>query len=149
MATSIRIKAFKARRKLLRTLGGLGFWGGAATLLMDVTTPFPTPVRGAYAMWWLLVVAAGAVVWIVSRKLPSLELIDLAEFHNGELSIPTVMQELSLPQSMAAAALDAMVSDDLASEAQSENQRIWIFPGSDDNDAPAAIPPRHNHANNN
>jgi hypothetical protein len=150
MATSTRIIAFKARRKLLRSIGGLAFWGGAIFLLLDVTTPFPTPVRGAYASWWLLVVAAGAVVWVLSRKLPSLELLDLAEMHNGELSIPTVMQELSLPQSMAAAALEAIAEEDLASEKQSGKQRIWTFHGIDnDNDNSPTITINQSNPNNN
>ena len=133
MATRTRIMAFKARRKLLRMIGAIGFWGGAIFLLLDVTTSFPTPVRGAYATWWLLVVGAGAVIWVLSRKLPTVELIDLAQRHNGRLSIPTVMQELSLPSSMAAAALEGMVSDDLAGETQVDEQRIWTFHGIDKN----------------
>ena len=132
MATSTRIMAYKAKRRLLRTAGALGFWGGALFLLLDMTTPFPTPVRGGYAMWWLLVVAAGGVFWVLSRKLPNLELIDLADVYNGELSIPTVMQELSLPLSMATAALEGMAGDDLAGEIHSGRQRIWVFYGIDD-----------------
>lgn len=149
MATSARITAYKAKRKLLRMTGAIGFWGGALFLLLDVTTPFPTPVRGAYAMWWLLVVAAGAVIWMLSRKLPNLEIIDLAEMHNGELSIPTVMQDLRLPTSMAAAALDAMVADDLASETQVGKRRIWVFHGIDDNTPPPLKTIQSSHANNN
>jgi hypothetical protein len=148
MATSVRITAFKARRKLLRTTGGLGFWGGVLFLLLDVTTPFPTPVRGAYATWWLLVVAGGAVFWALSRRLPNLELIDLAEMHDGELSIPIVMQKLSLPPSMAAASLEAIVDDDLASEKQVSGQRVWIFPGVEKDTRPPAEIPQENHANN-
>jgi len=131
MATRTRIIAFRARRKLLRTIGSAGFWGGAIFLLLDVTTPFPTPVRGAYAIWWLLVVAAGAVVWVLSRRLPALELIDLAEMHEGRLTIPTVMQELGIPLSMAAAALKAMADDDLADETRDDKQRVWTFHGID------------------
>ena len=131
MTTSTRIVAYKAKRRLLRTMGALGFWGGALFLLLDMTTPFPTPVRGGYAMWWLLVVIAGAVFWVLSRKLPNLELIDLADVYNGELSIPTVMQELGLPLSMATAALEGMAADDLAGEIHAGRQRIWVFYGID------------------
>jgi hypothetical protein len=141
--------AFKAKRKVLRMTGAIGFWGGSLFLLLDVTTPFPTPVRGAYAMWWLLVVALGAVLWILSRRLPNLELIDLAEMHNGELSIPTVMQEMSLPLSMATAALEQIGDDDLADEKQVGKQRIWVFHGVDnDKHPPVNIIPDAN-ANNN
>ncbi len=149
MSTSTRIIAYKAKRKLLRMIGALGFWGGALLLLLDVTTPFPTPIRGGYAMWWLLVVAGGAVVWVLSRRLPNVELIDLAEMHNGELSIPTVMQEMSLPASMALAALEAIADEDLASEQQVGKQRIWTFPGVDDEDAPSIKTIIENHAQNN
>ena len=149
MATSARITAYKAKRKLLRMTGAIGFWGGALFLLLDVTTPFPTPARGAYAMWWLLVVAAGAVIWVLSRKLPNLEIIDLAEMHNGELSIPTVMQELSLPPSMAATALEALAGDDLARETQVGKQRIWVFHGIDNDTPPPLKTVQDTSVNNN
>jgi hypothetical protein len=144
--------AYKARRKLLRAIGAIGFWGGAIFLLLDVTTPFPTPVRGAYATWWLLVVAAGAVLWVLSRRLPTLELIDLAEQHNGQLTIPTVMQDLSLPTSMAIAALEGVVGDELASETQIDKQRVWTFHGieiSTPTQSPPITPVGRANANNN
>lgn len=132
MATSTRILAYKAKRKLLGMIGALGFWGGALLLLLDMTTSFPTPARGAYAMWWLLVVALAVVFWVLSRKLPNLELIDLADEYKGELTISLVMQEMSLPVSMATAALEAMSSDDLAGEIQLGKQRVWVFYNMDD-----------------
>lgn len=61
--------AFKKDRRRKRLVGVVLFWGGLALLVLDMTTTFPTPLQGQYAVWWLLVVALGAGLWMASKRL--------------------------------------------------------------------------------
>ncbi|MBN1671144.1 MAG: hypothetical protein JXR37_08940 [Kiritimatiellae bacterium] len=124
---SARIGIYRSKRFLQEKLGALGFWGGALLLLVDMTTPFPTPVRGAYAMWWLLVVGAGGAAWILSRRIPVEETLQLAEESGGALTIPVVSRELGLPVKMASCTLRAMCDCGEAEEVETGQSRTWFF----------------------
>ena len=75
--------AFKKGRRRKRLCGTIVFWGGLALLILDMMTTFPTPVRGQYAVWWLLVVALGAVLWMTAKRLPLEETIEVAKYCRG------------------------------------------------------------------
>ena len=121
------IEKYKGKRLLHEKLGVLGFWGGAMLLLVDMTTPFPTPARGAYAMWWLLVVLAAGAMWLRSRRLPVEETLRLAEQHGGELTVPIVSRELGLSVEMADKTLEAVVAYGEAEEIETGQSCTWFF----------------------
>jgi len=108
-------------------IGGIGFWGGALFLLIDMCTPFPTPARGAYAMWWLLVIGTAGAGWLFSRRLPVEETLALAEEHGGELTIPVVSRELGLPVGMATRTLEATCECAEAEVVETGRSRTWFF----------------------
>jgi hypothetical protein len=119
--------AYKAKRKRNEKLGLIGIWGGALMLLVDMSTSFPTPARGALAMWWLLVVGAGCASWVLSRKLPIEESIRLADEHDGELTVPNMTMELGLPVSMADKTLQSLCDCGQAMAIHTGHRSTWFF----------------------
>jgi len=125
MSTATEI--YKAKRKMQEKISLLAVWGGALFLLVDMSTSFPTPARGAYAMWWLLVIGAGGVGWVQSRKLPVEQAIALADEHGGELTIPTMTMELGLPVTMAEKTLNALCECEQAMAIHTGQRSTWLF----------------------
>ncbi len=122
------IEAYKRRRDFERRLGILGFWGGLLCLLLDMATPFPTPVRGAMTLWWLLIIGAGVIFWILSKRYPEKEILELAKQHNGELTVPDVTGALGVDAEFARQILGRMQYLREAVHAESEGGgESWFF----------------------
>lgn len=124
------LKEFKRKRALLRLAGVLMFWGGLLLLLMDMTTTFPTPLRGQYAMWWLIVVGVGVWSWIASRRFPLEETIEIAKEpkYFGELRVTELTSELNVSLENAEDILMALVKKGYARMEQRGETRVWVFP---------------------
>ena len=118
---------YRQKRKSYLRLSALGVWGGLLLLLLDMTTPFPTPARGAFAMWWLLVIGAGAVMWVMLRRLPLEATLQLAEVSKGVLTVPAVSRAMGLPLDMAETTLDALCECDQAEKVNTGRSTAWIF----------------------
>ena len=121
---------FKRKRTTRRVCGALLFWLGLLALLADMTTEFPTPARGQYALWWLIVVAFGAYVWISSRRLPLEEVIEVARqpMYFGELRVTEVTSEFNVSLETAERILIALVKKGYARIEDRGETRVWVFP---------------------
>ncbi len=117
----------KDRRR--KRLAGIGmFWGGLAMLMLDMTTSFPTRVHGAYASWWVLVIAAGAVVWIASKRLPLEQTIEVAKYCYGELRVTDLTAELNVTIDTAERILRKLEKKGYARAEDRDEVRVWVFP---------------------
>ena len=117
----------KDRRR--RRLAGIGmFWGGLAMLMIDMTTSFPTPLRGKFAAWWLVVIAAGAVVWIGSKRLPLEQAIEVAKYCHGELRVTDLTAELNVTIDTAERILRKLEKKGYARTEDRDEVRVWVFP---------------------
>ena len=121
------IDAYRVSHRFQAKLGGLGFWAAWILFLVDMTTPFPTPARGAFAMWWLLVIGLAAIVWVRTRRLPLEECVLLAEDEGGELTVPVTARRLGLGLGMAEKTLAALVEVGEAEEVDTGHARTWFF----------------------
>ncbi|MCD6365262.1 MAG: hypothetical protein J7M14_05250 [Planctomycetes bacterium] len=121
---------FKTRRAAYRLLGVALFWGGLLLLLADMTTQFPTPLRGQFALWWLVVIGAGAWFWVASRRLPLEETIEIARDpkYFGELRVTELTVELNVSLTTAEKILGALVRKGYAEIQQRGETRVWVFP---------------------
>lgn len=120
---------FKRGRRRKRMAGILLFWGGIAMLMLDMATPFPTPMRGQFAAWWLIVIAVGAAFWITSKRLPLEETIEVAKYCRGELKVPDLTSELNVTLDTAERILCALERKGYARMEQRDEMHVWVFPG--------------------
>ena len=119
---------FRKKRKRKQKWGLILFWGGLLMLLLDITTPFPTPVRGAFALWWLIAVAAGAFVYMQSRRLLVEETVILAGNHDGEWKITDEVSELNISLGTASRILYSLERAEMACLEQRGDIHVWVFP---------------------
>ena len=124
------LKEFKRKRATRRVCGALLFWLGLFALLADMTTSFPTQVRGQYALWWLAVVGFGAYVWISSKRLPLEEVIEVARepMYFGQLRVTEVTSEFNVSLETAERILMALVKKGYARREQRGETYVWVFP---------------------
>jgi len=120
--------AFKKDRRRKRLCGVVLFWGGLAVLILDMMTSFPTPVRGQYAVWWLLVVALGAALWMTSKRLPLEEAIEVSKYCQGELKVTDLTSELNVTLDTAEKILAALARKGYAKIEDRPDTRVWVFP---------------------
>ena len=119
---------FKKTRRRQRRCGVVLFWAGLALLILDMMTGFPTPVRGQYAVWWLLVVALGAALWMTSKRLPMEETIEVAKYCHGELKVTDLTSELNVTLDTAERVLMALTRRGYAKIEDRGETRVWVFP---------------------
>ena len=120
--------AFKKSRRRKRLCGIVLFWGGLAVLILDMMTSFPTPVRGQYAVWWVLVVALGAALWMASKRLPLEEAIEVSKYCRGELKVTDLTSELNVTLNTAERILAALTRKGYAKIEDRADTRVWVFP---------------------
>jgi len=120
--------AFKNARRRKRLWGTVLFWGGVAVLILDMMTSFPTPVRGQYAVWWMLVVALGAALWMTSKRLPLEEAIEVSKYCRGELKVTDLTSELNVTLDTAERILAALTRKGYAKIEDRADTRVWVFP---------------------
>jgi hypothetical protein len=126
--TGFSLTAFKKGRRRKRRAGVVLFWGGLGMLVLDMTTTFPTPVLGQYAAWWLLVVAAGAGLWLSAKRLPLEETIEVAKYCRGELTVTDLTSELNVTIGTAERILQALARKGYAKLEQRGESRVWVLP---------------------
>ncbi len=124
------LEAFKAKRLRQRLIGAIMFWGGLLFLMADVTTNFPTPMKGQYALWWLAVVGFGAWSWIRSKRLPLEETIEIARqpSYFGEMRITELTSELNVSLETAEEILTALTRKGFARMEDRGEICVWVFP---------------------
>ena len=119
---------FRKGRRRKRLAGIVLFWGGLALLVLDMTTSFPTPVRGQYAAWWLVVVAAGTGLWLSAKRLPLEETIEVAKYCRGELTVTDLTSELKVTIGTAERILEALARKGYAKIEQRGEIQVWVLP---------------------
>ncbi len=120
--------AFKNSRRRKRLCGIVFFWGGLAVLILDMLTSFPTPVRGQYTVWWVLVVALGAALWMTSKRLPLEEAIEVSKYCHGELKVTDLTSELNVTLDTSERILTALGRKGYAKIEDRAGTRVWVFP---------------------
>ena len=131
---AFNLSDFRNKRHTKHLIGLIGFWGGLILLCLDMTTSFPTPERGAYAIWWVPIIVIGAYFYIISRRLPLEEVIEIAsdQKYNGELRVHDVVHELGVNIGTAERILYALERKGYASVENREDTQVWVFPDSKD-----------------
>jgi len=127
-AMGFSLIAFKRSRRRKRLGGIVLFWGGIAMLMLDMATPFPTPMRGQFAAWWLIVIAVGAAFWMSSKRLPLEETIEVAKYCRGELKVPDLTSELNVTIDTAERILVALERKGYARMEARGETHVWVFP---------------------
>jgi hypothetical protein len=124
------LQKFRAKRVTKWWIGVCVFWGSLGLMLLDMFTPFPTPERGAYALYWLIFMAVGAFFWILSKRLPVEEAMSIASLNSyrGELTISDLAGELYVTVGTSRAILDKAVIKGHATSEKRDDIMIWIFP---------------------
>ena len=120
---------FKRKRKFQRHAGALLFWGGLVLLLLDATTPVPTPMRGPTSLVWLFLVADGAALYYYSNRLPQKETLQIAQDprYGGVLCIGDLARELHVTSGTAQRIFDVLETKGLARSQTTGETRIWVF----------------------
>jgi len=119
---------FRKNRRRKRMAGIVLFWGGLAMLVVDMTTNFPTPVHGAYAAWWVLVIVGGAVLWLAAKRLPLEQTIEVSKYCHGELRVTDLTAELNVTIDTAERILQKLERKGYARSEDRGDVRVWVFP---------------------
>ncbi len=124
------LQQFKAARRRKRIIGILAFWAGLFLFLLDVFTSFPTPIRGAFTLWWLAVIAIGGIMWMASKRLPLEETVEIARkpLYGGELMVTNLTGELNTNLSTAEKILKALEAKGYARREDRGETSVWVFP---------------------
>jgi len=141
---------FRKSRRRNRLAGKVLFWGSLAMLILDMATPWPTPVQGQYAVWWLLVTALGAGLWLTAKRLPLEETLEIAKYSHGELKVPDLTSELHVTIETAERILDALARKGYARVEDRGEVRVWVFPdikSPTPPQPPTPTNPSHNNCN--
>ncbi len=130
---SFSLEQFKKKRRRLGKWGRRLFWGGLVFMALDMMTPFPTPVRGAFAAWWVFVIGAGAVCYLLSQRLPTSETLDIAKEHQGELRVSDLTSELQVTTGTARKILTSLEKEgyakaEIRTDSGGQNYQVWVFP---------------------
>ena len=126
--TGFSLNDFKKGRRRKRLAGTVLFWSGLGLLALDMTTSFPTPLRGQYAAWWLLVVAAGTGLWLSAKRLPLEETIEVAKYCRGELTVTDLTGELNVTIATAEGILEALARKGYAKLERRGETQVWVLP---------------------
>jgi len=125
----IDIADFARRIRRRSILAGLFFFGSAAMLIVDFTTSLPTQVEGEFAFLWLFGLAIGAFFYFLSMELPKKEILQLAETHNGLLSLSEISTALAIDPQTALRTLLLLQRLGIAIPRWQELQKnLWEFP---------------------
>ena len=94
----------------------IGRWGMVACiclLILDMWTPFPTPMRGAYAGYWLLGIIGAYCVLLSSRRLPIDVAINALRSRNyqGRMHMYQFEDELAISPNGAKMLAEKLVKD--------------------------------------
>lgn len=128
MSVGFSLNEFRRGRRRMRILGKVLFWGGLALVLLDMSTPFPTPMRGQYAVWWLIVVAAGVGFWLSAKRLPLEQTLEVAKYCHGELKVTDLTSELNVTLGTAEKILAALSRKGYARKEDRGETQVWVFP---------------------
>jgi predicted ArsR family transcriptional regulator len=84
-------------------------------------------------VWWVVVIGAGAVLWLLSKKLPTSETLDIAREHQGELRVTDLTSELNVTLGTARKILTRLEEQGYAraevrTDSGGENYQVWVFP---------------------
>lgn len=145
-----KIGLWKKAKRSKWLVGVTLFWGGILFAILDLTTPLPTPTRGAFAFFWLVMLGLGAYWWLQSNKLPFAETFELARLHDGSLLVADVMSDLGIDIEVARKTLDRLAVKGLAVPGYCEEKggEVYDFPSikSRPGETPP-LPPFSNHFN--
>ena len=119
--------SFLKKKKQQRFWGLMLFWLSPILFLVDWTMPFPTPIRGAGTVYWIIAWAAGVAIYLWSQKLPVSEAILVAEEANGELTIPSLMSRMGIDETSAEAILNELVKQKFARKESRGGASVWLF----------------------
>lgn len=125
--------AFEFRRKQsrLNAIGWILFFLGLVLILVDMTTPFPTPVQGQFALLWGIISASGIGVWVYgSKQLPTKEALQIADSDEflGGLTAAQLSQVLNIAPDRAYLTLVMLVRIDIARIERFKDQEFFVFP---------------------
>ena len=119
--------SFLKKRKKQRKLGLFLFLASPILFLVDWTTPFPTPIRGAGTVYWIVAWFVGIYIYLQSQRLPVTEAILVAEESNGELTIPSLMNKMGIDQVSAEAILNEVEKQGFARKEKRGGATVWLF----------------------
>lgn len=129
----VDIGDFARRVKRRAMWAGALFFGGAAMLLVDFTTRFPTTAKGEFAILWAFAMGLGLFFWYLSMELPVREILRLAELRDGLLTLTEISTELNVTPGVALKALRHLQAHGLARVSwQTLEKNLYEFPDATD-----------------
>lgn len=125
---AFNIEEFRKKRKFKYKLGFALFLGGLICLILDCTTSFPTPIRGAYVYtWWVPIMTVGGIFYYLSKRLPLEEAIGIAKKHGNELTVIDLVGEMSVTLNTAEATLRKLQRKGYAKPQKRGQEIVWVF----------------------
>lgn len=127
----VDISDFSRRVKRNSIVAGTLFFGGAFMMAVDFTTRFPTAEKGEFAVFWAFAMAVGVFFWFRSMELPMKEIMQLAEQHDGLLTVTEIATAMSISPDLVMRTLRHLQARGLARVSLRELDRnLWEFPDS-------------------
>jgi hypothetical protein len=121
---------FQRSRKAKRGWGISLFWSAFILTVIDLTLAFPTPNRGRFIPFALILAGIGAVLYILSKKLPLEEVLligsDKTKYPDG-IMISDLVSELRITTENAEEILTALEKKGFATVKKVKGSRIWTF----------------------
>jgi hypothetical protein len=122
--------AYRSRRRRRLRAAYLVTLVSVVLFLLDMTTPFPTPVRGPFALWWVIGVIAGGWLHTRAGRLPIEEALLVARDarYAGELQVTDLVSEFEIEIGAAEQTLALLEARGYATVAVRDDAQLWRFP---------------------
>jgi hypothetical protein len=100
-------------------------------MALDFTTKLPTVEKGEFAILWAFAMAVGVFFWFRSMELPMKEIMQLAEQHDGLLTVTEIATAMSISPDVVVRTLRQLQARGLARVSlRSLDRNLWEFPDS-------------------
>jgi hypothetical protein len=120
---------FSDRMRARARFAAILFFSGAVMLVVDFTTRFPTTIKGEYAIFWAAAMILGIFLYYRSLELPVREVLQLAQSHDGMLTLTEIATELDVSPDVAIRTLRFLAARNLARPSlQQIEKNLWEFP---------------------
>lgn len=97
-------------------------------LMLDATTPFPTPVRGQFAFVWLIPILGGLYCWLLLPKLvPVKEIRKIAWDQKGEIHSTDLVDLMDVDPDESLFAMEFMERKKHCVCEDREGQKVFVF----------------------
>jgi hypothetical protein len=125
----INIAAYARRVRRRRMLAFVAFFGSAGMIALDFSSRLSAVAKLEAAIPWIVGMGIGLAFYYYSLELPKKEILQLAESHNGLLTVSEIATALAIDPDLVLHTLRHMQKIGVANPRWAElHKNLWEFP---------------------